>query len=103
MKFLYVASFMIILGATSCRALVSDLKPIDDKAQNRHVYDTLQLEYLETRTARQVGSPIVIADVLLEAKEKFGNVTITNIREQQKKYKGKTTYYLIYDVVKVKN
>jgi hypothetical protein len=30
-------------------------------------------------------------------------VTITNIREQQKKYKGKTTYYLIYDVVKVKN
>jgi hypothetical protein len=100
MKFLYVASLALMIGASSCRALVSDLKPIDDKAQNRHAYDTLQLEYIETRTARQVGSPI---DVLLEAKEKFGNVTITNIREQQKKYKGKTTYYLIYDVVKVKN
>jgi hypothetical protein len=103
MKFNGFAIALIIFTISSCRALVSDLKPIDDKAQNRHVYDTLQLEYIETRTARQVGSPIVIADVLLEAKEKFGNVTITNIREQQKKYKGKTTYYLIYDVVKVKN
>lgn len=103
MKFnAFLIASIIILGF-SCKALVSDLKPIDDKAQNRHAYDTLSLEYIETRTARQVGSPIIIADVLLEAKAKFGNVTITNIREQQKRYKGKTTYYLIYDVVKVKN
>jgi hypothetical protein len=103
MKFSVFAIASIMIIGSSCRALVSDLKPIDDKAQNRHAYDTLSLEYIETRTARQVGSPIIIADVLLEAKAKFGNVTITNIREQQKRHRGQTTYYLIYDVVKVKN
>ncbi len=103
MKKPWILIGLVVALITSCGTLVSDLKPIDDKAQNRHAYDTLSLEYIETRTARQVGSPIIIADVLLEAKAKFGNVTITNIREQQKRHRGQTTYYLIYDVVKVKN
>jgi hypothetical protein len=104
MKYCKNAFLMILcLFWGACQVKVSQLKPVIDNAQNKHSFDNLQLEFIETRAASQVGSAIVISDLLLEAKSKHGNVTITNLREQTKRQSGKTTYYVIYDIVKVKN
>ncbi len=99
----YINLAFISLFLSCCKVTVSPMRPIDDNAQSKHNYENLELEFVETRTASQKGAAIVIADLLLEAKSKHGNVTITNIREQKKKSGGKVTYYVIYDIVKIKN
>ena len=104
MKKMKKSGIIIVLFSVltiSCKVLVSPVTIDSRSDQDKHLYHELQLEYVTTKTASQKNQQILVADVINEMKLAYGNVTIVNIRYQNIKEKGTTTYYMIFDVVKV--
>jgi hypothetical protein len=85
----------------SCRVTVSPIQSTVESNQDKIRYDNQQLEYVTTKSASQENSPILLSDVLFEVKKQYGDVTISNIRKQSRTERGKTTYFMVFDVVKV--
>lgn len=85
----------------SCGVKVSPIKSTVESNQDKIRYENQQLEYVTTKSASQENAPILLSDVLFEMKKQYGDVTISNIRKQSRTEMGKTTYVMVFDVVKV--
>lgn len=96
--FIFFLSIMIL---QSCRISVSPISNVLESNQDKFKYQDQDFEYVTTRSASQLNVPILLSDVLSEMKQQYGDVTISNIRKQSITQKGKTTYYMVFDVVKI--
>jgi hypothetical protein len=92
---------LTIVSIQSCRVTVTPISNVFESNQDHYRYKDQEFEYITTRSASQLNVPILLSDILMEMKVQYGDVTISNIRKQSITEKGNTTYYMVFDVVKV--
>lgn len=101
-KTIYIFTFLFVISLLqSCKLTVSPIQKVGESNQDKLSYENQQLEYVATRSASQQNAPILLSDILFEMKKQYGDITISNIRKQSITELGRTTYYVVFDVVKV--
>ena len=100
-KITVAVCLLTILCCQSCKVSVSPIQSAVEHNQDKYRFQEQHFEYVTTKSASQENVPILLSDVLHEMKVLYGDVTISNVRKQSTTWRGKTTYYMVFDVVRV--